>query len=70
MTKLHAILIRSASTSGAMAVEEGTKLTTYAAPFVDLKASQSGAHPFAGDSVTFTAATAPVTIIIDIHAGA
>jgi len=70
MTKLHSMLVRSASTSGTMAIAEGTNLTTYTAPFVDLKASQAGVHPFAGDSVTFTAATAPVTLYLDIHAGA
>ena len=70
MTKLHSMLIRSASTSGTMAIAEGTNLLTIAAPFVHQQSSQAGVHPFAGDSVTFTAATAPVTLIIDIHAGA
>jgi hypothetical protein len=70
MTKLHSMLIRSASTSGTMAIGEGTNLLTIAAPFIHLQASQAGAHPFTGDSVTFTGATAPVTLILDIHAGA
>jgi hypothetical protein len=69
MTKLHSMLIRSASTSGSVEIEEGTNLTTYAAPFVDLKASPTGVHPYAGNSVTFTGVTAPVTLILDVHAG-
>lgn len=69
MAQLHTMLIRSASTSGTVAIAEGTNLLTVAAPFVHLQSSPVGAHPFAGDSVTFTAATAPVTLTIDIHAG-
>jgi hypothetical protein len=34
-----------------------------------LQSSPGGAHPFAGDSVTFEGDVAPVTLIIDIHAG-
>ena len=69
MAQLHTMLIRSDSTSGTVAIAEGTNLLTVAAPFVHLQSSPVGAHPFAGDSVTFTAATAPVTLTIDIHAG-
>ena len=69
MAQVHSMLIRSDSTSGTVAIAEGTNLLTVAAPFVHLQSSPGGVHPFAGDSVTFTAATAPVTLIIDIHAG-
>ena len=69
MAQLHTMLIRSDSTSGTVAIAEGTNLLTVAAPFVHLQSSPVGAHPFAGDSVTFTAATAPVTLTIEIHAG-
>ena len=69
MAQVHSMLIRSDSTSGTVAIAEGTNLLTVAAPFVHLQSSPVGAHPFAGDSVTFTAATAPVTLTIDIHAG-
>lgn len=69
MAQVHSMLIRSDSTSGTVAIAEGTNLLTVAAPFVQLQSSPGGVHPFAGDSVTFTAATAPVTLIIDIHAG-
>ena len=69
MAQVHSMLIRSDSTSGTVAIAEGTNLLTVAAPFVHLQSSPGGAHPFAGDSVTFTASTAPVTLIIDIHAG-
>jgi hypothetical protein len=69
MAQVHSMLIRSDSTSGTVAIAEGTNLLTVAAPFLHLQSSPGGAHPFTGDSVTFTAATAPITLIIDIHAG-
>jgi hypothetical protein len=69
MTKLHSMLIRSDSTSGTVEIAEGTNLLTVAAPFVHLQSSPGGTHPFAGDSVTFEGDVAPVTLIIDIHAG-
>lgn len=69
MTQLHSMLVRSSSTSGSLAIGEGTNLMTILAPFVHLQSSPAGAHPFAGDSVTFTGATAPITLTIDIHAG-
>jgi hypothetical protein len=69
MTKLHSVLARSASTSGTVTIDDTTNSTAHACPFVSLTSSPAGAHPFAGDTVTFTAATAPVTLILDIHAG-
>jgi len=69
MTKLHSMLIRSASTSGSVAIDYGTDLTNPVCPFVSMLASPTGAHPSAAGTITFTADAAPVTLIIDIHAG-
>ena len=69
MTKVHSILIRSASTSGSVAIEDGTNMLDIAAPFVSLQASPAGTHPFSAATVTFTADAAPVTLFIDVHAG-
>jgi hypothetical protein len=69
MTKLHSILIRSSSTSGSVAIDDGTNMLDIAAPFVRLEASPAGTHPFAAGTVTFTADAAPVTLTLDVHAG-
>jgi hypothetical protein len=69
MTKLHSILIRSASTSGSVAIDDGTNMLDIAAPFVSLQSSPAGAHPFSDSTITFTADAAPVTITLDVHAG-
>jgi len=70
MTKVHSTLIRSSSTSGTLTIDDGTNTIVLAAPFVFPLAQPAGAHPFTGETaVTFTAATAAVTLYIDIHAG-
>lgn len=69
MTKLHSMLIRSTSTSGSVAIDDGTNANDFAAPFVSLQSNPAGAHPSAAGTITFTVSTAPVTITIDIHAG-
>jgi hypothetical protein len=69
MTKLHSMLIRTASTSGTLEISDGTDTMTHAAPFVNLSASPAGAHTFTGATVTFAASVAPMVIYIDVHAG-
>ena len=69
MSKLHSMLIRSSSTSGSVAIEDGTNMNDFTAPFVSLQASPTGAHPSAAGTMTFTGDTAPVTLFIDVHAG-
>lgn len=69
MTKLHSMLVRSASTSGSVIIDDGTNTNGFSAPFIHLQASPAGAHPSAADTITFACSTAPVTLIIDIHAG-
>ena len=69
MTKLHSILIRSASTSGSVAIDDGTNMLDINAPFVCLESQPAGTHPFAAGTVTFTADAAPVTLTLDVHAG-
>jgi len=69
MTKVHSVLIRSSSTSGTIAIDDGTDMFNPACPFVNLTASPTGAHPFTAGTVTFTADAAPVIVYIDIHAG-
>lgn len=69
MTKLHSVLIRSSSTSGAVAIEDGTNMNDFDAPFVSLQSNTNGAHPSTGGTITFTADAAPVRLTIDIHAG-
>jgi hypothetical protein len=69
MTKLHSMLIRSASTSGSVAIDDGSNMNDFTAPFVSLQSSPTGAHPSAAGTITFTADAAPVTLFIDIHAG-
>lgn len=70
MGKLHSLLIRSSSTSGLLTIDDGTNTEEIASPFVKLNASPTGLHPYAdATAVTFTAATAPITLFIDVHAG-
>lgn len=69
MSKLHSMLIRSASTAGTIAIDSGTNSYDVDAPFVSLTSAPAGDHPFAGASVTFAASDAPVTLTLDIHAG-
>ena len=70
MTKIHSVLIRSTNTSGSVAIDDGTQMTDVTVPFVSLLASPAGDHPFSGNTVTFTADAAPITLYLDIHAGA
>jgi len=70
MTKVHSVLIRSASTAGSVVIDDATQSMDVAVPFVSLTASPNGDHPYtAAAALTFTAATAPITLIVDIHAG-
>jgi hypothetical protein len=69
MTKVHSVLIRSVSTAGSVAIDDGTNMLDIAAPFVCLEASPVGAHPFSAGTITFTADAAPVTLTLDVHAG-
>lgn len=69
MTKLHSMLIRSDSITGTVEIDDGTNTNILTAPFMSLQSSPAGAHPSAGDSVTFDGDVAPITIFIDIHAG-
>lgn len=69
MTKLHSMLIRSSSTSGTVEIDDGTNTNIFTAPFMSLQSSPAGAHPSAGDTVTFEGDVAPITLFIDIHAG-
>ena len=69
MAEIQSVLIRSSSTSGTVAISDGTNTITRPVPFVSLEADPRGDHPYTAKSVTFTAATAPVTLFIDIHAG-
>jgi len=69
MTKLHSMLIRSDSTTGSIGFGDGTSTNIFAAPFISLQSSPTGAHPSAGDTMTFEADAAPITLIIDIQAG-
>jgi hypothetical protein len=69
MTKLHSILVRTASTAGTVAIDSGTNSFESDAPFVSLQASPDGDHPFSATTVTFEVTTAPVTLTVDIHAG-
>ena len=69
MTELHTMLIRSSSTSGSVAIDDGSNINDFSAPFISLQSSPTGAHPSAAGTMTFTADAAPVTLLIDIHAG-
>jgi len=69
MTKVHSILIRSDSTTGTVEIADGTNTNIFTAPFMSLQSSPAGAHPSAGDTVTFEGDVAPITLYIDIHAG-
>lgn len=69
MTQLHSVLIRSSSTSGTIAIDDGTNMIDFPAPFISLQASPSGDHPSKAGTITFTADAAPVVITLDIHAG-
>jgi hypothetical protein len=69
MTKVHSILIRSDSTTGTVEIADGTNTNIFTAPFMSLQSSPAGAHPSAGDTVTFEGDVTPITLFIDIHAG-
>jgi hypothetical protein len=69
MTKVHSMLIRSDSTTGTVEIADGTNTNIFTAPFMSLQSSPAGAHPSAGDTVTFEGDVAPITLYIDIHAG-
>ena len=69
MSKLHSMLIRSASTSGSMIIDTDGDVATYPCPFVLLTSSPSGELTGSGVTITFTAASAPITLLIDVHAG-
>jgi len=68
MTKVHSVLIKSTSTSGTMTINEGTDIVA-TCPFYNLTSSPAGVHAYSAGTVTFTAATAAVTLTIDVHAG-
>jgi hypothetical protein len=69
MSKVHSVLIRSASTAGSVTIEKSSNVFETACPFVILNSSPEGEHPYREGSVDFTASSAPVTLTIDIHAG-
>ena len=69
MTQVHSMLIRSDSTTGTVEIADGTNTNIFTAPFMSLQSSPTGAHPSAGDTVTFEGDVAPITLYIDIHAG-
>jgi hypothetical protein len=69
MTQVHSMLIRSDSTSGTVEIADGTNTNIFTAPFMSLQSSPAGAHPSAGETVTFEGSSAPITLYIDIHAG-
>ena len=69
MTKVHSVLIRSASTAGSATMEQSANIFEFACPFVFLSSSPDGAHPYLEASVDFTASSAPITLLIDVQAG-
>lgn len=69
MDKLHSMLIRSSSTAGTLTIDDGTNTEVMDAPFVKLNASPTGAVNYITGITDFTAATAPITLFIDVHAG-
>jgi len=69
MTQVHSMLIRSDSTTVTVEIADGTNTNIFTAPFMSLQSSPTGAHPSAGDTVTFEGDVAPITLYIDIHAG-
>jgi hypothetical protein len=69
MTKVHSVLIRSASTAGSVQIGDGALSFDASAPFINLTSLPDGDHPYASNSVDFVANNAPITLMIDIHAG-
>lgn len=70
VNKLHSLLIRSSSTAGVLTIDDGTNTEEIAPPFVKLNASPTGNNAYVDETeVTFTAAAAPITLFIDVHAG-
>jgi hypothetical protein len=69
MSSLHSILIRSSNTAGSVAIENSANVFETTCPFVILNSSPDGVHPYAAGSVDFTGSSAPITLLIDVHAG-
>jgi hypothetical protein len=69
MTKLHSVLIRSASTAGNLEIGDGTLYADHNAPFILLTSAPDGDHPYTGKEIDFTSTNAPITLFIDVHAG-
>jgi hypothetical protein len=69
MTKVHSVLIRSSDLTGEVDIQDGVQVLDTTCPFVDLSSCANGNHPYSENTVTFAASIAPVTLLIDIHAG-
>ena len=71
MTKVHSVLIRSASTSGEAQISIDTQSDLYVqdCPFVMLTSAPDGNHPYSVASVTISGGSAPITLLIDVQAG-
>jgi len=72
MSKLHSMLIRSASTSGSVEIDDAAShQMILKAPFVHLHSSPNSVAIEEGtnDQITFTGSLAVLNLIIDIHAG-
>jgi hypothetical protein len=68
MTKLHSVLITSSTDGSTLVTDDAVSAYTYTTPIASLVSSPAGVHPWAGNSVDFTA-TGKVILFIDIHAG-
>lgn len=66
MSKIHAVLIRSATLTGGLVIESGVPTPC---PFISLTASPNGLHPYAGQVITFEASSTPISLTLDIQAG-
>lgn len=69
MTKVHALLFTTASTAGTVEFDDATNVITRSAPFVDLSVAPAGNHAYSAGTLTLTAASAPVTMRLDVLAG-
>jgi hypothetical protein len=70
MPKVHSTLIRSSDLAGSITIDDGVNTISALAPFVWPMSFPNGNHPFSAiNEVTFTAASAPINLLIDIHAG-
>lgn len=68
MAKLHSVLMTSATDGATLVTDDTTSATTHTTPAVSLISNPDGLHPWAGNSVDFTA-TGDVLLYLDIHAG-